>query len=144
MKRFLLGMVLPLVFATAGCAIHTHPTDMQNLPGGDRMAKGPGLLDRNSRYASDNGLVVYSSNPNQASLVGPGRAAPSAAAPRPPVPAAAAPSAAPLSPQDYDQFREFQAYQRFMSLPENAPQRVEFRQWLQWQYYRQWQAKHGR
>jgi len=146
----LLGLILPFVVVTAGCTIYTHPTSVEDLPGTDRMAKAPGLLVKDSPYATENGFVVYSSNPSQPSLVGPrpgetaetpaagsGTAAPAGRA------ASAAPAVTPASPQTYQQFREFEEYQRFIRLPDDSPERVEFQQWLEWQNYRRWKSQHG-
>lgn len=141
MRRLLIGLALVSVLGATGCTFHTHPADIDTMAGTDHMPKGPGLFDRNSPYASNDGLVVYSSKPNQPSLLRPGQAQPApraTTAPRLPVA-----GAAPLSPQEYQQFRDFQAYKRFLSLPADSPQRVEFQQWLEWQYYRQWKAQHG-
>jgi hypothetical protein len=150
MKLLLLGMALLLAAGVTGCTFHTQPANVNTRVGTDHMPKARGLFDRDSPYATNDGLVVYSSNPNQPSLVGPGRAqpAPSATtAPRLPATTLATPpaasGAAPLSPQDYQQFRNFQAYQRFLALPTDSPQRLEFQQWLEWQYYRQWKARNA-
>lgn len=123
MKTWLFGMTLLGALAMTGCSgLHTTPTDVDDMPGSDHMAQGPGIFAQHSAHADKNGLVVYSGNPLASS---------DETSKAPPKPNG---SATPASQASFKAFQDFQAYQRFLALPKDAPERRRFEAWLKWQH----------
>lgn len=155
-----------LVAVLAGCsALGPVQTNYDDLPGsGEKMARGPGLINAGHYDPDMNAFLVYSDNPSKKPLLdrqdvighqsareAPAPSVPATSSnpptgaettPRPtPPPAATAPTHTPAdtaTPAEYQQFEQFQRYQQFRQLPANAPQKQQFEQWQQWQQYQQW------
>lgn len=121
MKPWLFGMALFCLLAVTGCSdIHTTPANVDDMPGSDHMAQGPGIFSQHSAHATDDGLVVYSGNPlANGDKASPARREKSGQVPQP-------------SSASFKAFQEFQAYQRFLALPKDAPERRRFEAWLNW------------
>lgn len=144
MKRSLPGMYKHLtlslaVVVLAGCA-YAKPVNYDDLPGSNRMEKGPGLFAPDNNKAYQDGYTVYSTDKNKPANTtthaqGEAHSAPTASAP-----GNASPTTTP-SPSDYQDYKAFQAWQRFKQLPKTAPEYQQFQQWLKWQRFKEWQKK---
>ncbi len=148
MKRLLIGVCVLSVLGLSGCAgLKPKPASADETLNNGRMASGPGLFD--GKYGSKDGLVVYSSNPKQRSLLGSGgkqrqekpETAPASTSGSAASQAAPASGPSATAPQDYREFQAFQRFQHFKRLSKNSPEYQEFKQWQQWQRYKQWKAQ---
>ncbi|WP_145930654.1 hypothetical protein [Acidihalobacter prosperus] len=152
MKPILSGTAaaMGLTLVLSGCG-PLRPAHIDNMPGSDRMAPGPGVMDRHSPYATSDGLMLYSDNPRQPSVFGSKRAPTTSEAPNTPEssqPNGAARAKTPdtgLPASDHNEqetFKAFEAYQRFMRLPKDSKAYRDFKAWLQWRRYEAWKNAH--
>lgn len=145
MKYWLLGACLLSLLGLSGCTwLHPKPASAEATLSSGRNPKGPGLFD--GKYGSKDGLVIYSNNPKEPSLIGhkqpqgTGGTASASSSGTTASQATPSPSQASSAPPQYRQFQTFQEYERFKKLPKDSPQYREFQQWLQWKHYQQWKA----
>ncbi|WP_156782669.1 hypothetical protein [Acidihalobacter yilgarnensis] len=135
------GAAICLTVLLAGCG-PIRPAHLNDMPGSDRMAPGPGVMDRNSPYATPDGMMIYSDNPNQPSLLG-HKPAPSSqqsvtsSAPHEAKTSPAHPTQTP-SAASVNEFKAFEAYQQFLRLPKDSKTYRDFQEWLQWRRYETW------
>lgn len=120
------------ILSVAGCTPQVRPANLDDFPGTEHMAKGPGLFSSQLGVSDSSGTVIYSSEAKASSAkVGGG----SVKAPETNTRRVQA-----GEDEHYHEFEAFKAYQQFLKLPADAPERKQFRQWLEWKRYQQWKA----
>lgn len=138
----LTALVLAGTLALGGCAgLKPEPVkDYDQLPGRDRMMKGPGVFTQDKEDYRG-GTVVYSTDAPASEQTPP--PAKGAAEPAKAAPATAQTSPAPQTGTDTSgqacTDAQFRAYQAFKRLDKNSAEYQMFQKWLEFQRYREWE-----
>lgn len=140
----LTALVLAGTLALGGCAgLKPEPVkDYDQLPGRDRMMKGPGVFTQDKEDYRG-GTVVYSTEAPASEQTPPAKGA---AEPAKTAPATAQTSPSPQAGETGAKTTgktctdaQFRAYQAFKRLDKNSAEYRMFQKWLEFQRYREWE-----
>lgn len=134
-------LCLTALLTLAGCASNqpqAHYTEQSGSGPDSTLEHMPSLIGSLRGHSSDTGLVLYSDNPKDHPLFHPKKEAKTAAT-KSGSTGRTSKRTSPAAPtkNEIHEFNLYKSFKKFQSLPQSAPEKKRYREWLQWRRFEQ-------